>query len=904
MRLSMDVWEGSETHVLHVRQVGFEPSGVPTWSESAPLDFNPDITPGILVGEAVQEATVGNSLQLTIFPEDGPGIYTFWIDVAAGDSHMVTASRQALNGGMTLVIDDGSQLAADFPREVIAGETVTIPFDVNPVQGQFLFTELIELTSGQTVAKSFHALAANPVLGSFPIPADLPPGSYSWESRLGLSVVTGGQFPSRFLATEAVTYGRVSVVPGPYVHGGSLPSEVYPGESIEVRLHHDSEAPLDLWVSCRDADDGALIGSASRMVIGPGSTDLTVAIDASAIPGSRYTWDIRLVPLGSGPNEQALAQDARPVLVEAPADGALTFEGAIIHDLAYLLNQTGNAADPSTALERADDWGLMTVDLSAFPEDAVVDSAIVRLPIADGVSGDVDVVVHRGLFQTTPPLDSLYPAFEPSQTVGFYLGAAQTGDVLELDLTALLTGTDGARGVHSFWIRLARGNGPLRIATIESTTPPSVEVRYELQSGGTDAIVSANFPSAVEQGSEQVVTVTVDAGSTGATPQRFLWVGLQDSEGGWANSIAPATLSLQPGSQTVDIPVAILPNARVGSGHVWVARLFAGEPWLDAPTDDALDAAYGEADVLPGSGLTDALSIVTFPENVPAGTEAVVVLDYSASEPRELWIGMQDSLNAWATAGVTTVEVHGAGSLSVPVPIQSEARSGPGYLWVIRLLPLDASSHEEALAAYYAEVTVGDPNSIPDDLLEISVPEVLTAGESAPVTVQVSAAAGRELGIYLQDSMNGWSTAASTVVSLDEGESTLRFDLALDPGTRLGDGHLWVVRLLPEGWESHEQALDAFYADAAVAPATSAVTTTPATREPLFRMVTLPTGLHLTWPVGSHAQFEVSHDLRNWSRLATDGAIDKDGAMRLKLPTDQAASYFRSLNDPRNSLTE
>lgn len=94
-------------------------------------------------------------------------------------------------------------------------------------------------------------------------------------------------------------------------------------------------------------------------------------------------------------------------------------------------------------------------------------------------------------------------------------------------------------------------------------------------------------------------------------------------------------------------------------------------------------------------------------------------------------------------------------------------------------------------------------------------------GAVAEVTVEYQATERRDLGIWLHDLSDNWRTVAHGLVKVDPGLGTRTFDLGVASDAHPGNSHLWAVRLLPEGWASAYDALDAFYRDAAVEEASS-----------------------------------------------------------------------------------
>ena len=78
------------------------------------------------------------------------------------------------------------------------------------------------------------------------------------------------------------------------------------------------------------------------------------------------------------------------------------------------------------------------------------------------------------------------------------------------------------------------------------------------------------------------------------------------------------------------------------------------------------------------------------PTQVTRGGTAQVVIDYEATDSRQIGIWLHDSTDNWRTVGqALEVVPSGVGQRNFDISILNDARIGSGYVWALRLLPTD-----------------------------------------------------------------------------------------------------------------------------------------------------------------------------------------------------------------------
>lgn len=333
-----------------------------------------------------------------------------------------------------------------------------------------------------------------------------------------------------------------------------------------------------------------------------------------------------------------------------------------------------------------------------------------------------------------------------------------------------------------------------------------------------DLITAIDAPAVVQQG--QSVVATVDYETTAA---HELWIWVQDSNSGW-RTVATDNLTLSPGIGSHTFNLTIAGDARVGDGYLWVVRLLP-QGWSSA--EDALSADYLPVTVQTGSSggggepTADQLGGVNFPGLVNSPGSVTLEVPYEVTETRELRVWLHDSLNGWFTiAQGSTVVERGFGTHTFTMPVLADARVGDGYVWALRLLPVDWESADDALDADYADARVergsggGDPTR--DVFVSVNAAPTVQAAGTTSILIEYETTQRREIGIWLHDANDNWSTIASDIRTVDAGFGNEVITLGVASDARLGDGHLWAIRLLPEGWSTSDDALDAFYQDVTV----------------------------------------------------------------------------------------
>ena len=328
-----------------------------------------------------------------------------------------------------------------------------------------------------------------------------------------------------------------------------------------------------------------------------------------------------------------------------------------------------------------------------------------------------------------------------------------------------------------------------------------------------DGLTNLVAPGSVVQGGQ--VSVSIDYA---ATSTRELWVWLQDSEDGWRTATqGNVTLEAGQGQHTFDLGVAS--DVRVGDGYVWAVRLLP-PGWSAA--DDAVAAEYGLANMQSNGAPpdTDALGAISLPDQVLSPETVSLEIPYQATERREVRVFLHDSQNSWFTvaSGQASVE-PGVGSVTLSLPVIPDARVGDGYVWAVRLLPLGWTVADDALDADYENASVErntGGQATQNILTSVDAPNSVQPASVVTVSVDYEATERRDLGIWLHDSTDGWRTIGQGLAKVDPGIGTKTFQIGVVGDARVGDGYIWAVRLLPEGWAVSDEALDAFYKDAQV----------------------------------------------------------------------------------------
>lgn len=487
-------------------------------------------------------------------------------------------------------------------------------------------------------------------------------------------------------------------------------------------------------------------------------------------------------------------------------------------ELTPLLEERG------TASARAGSWTGWTADLTPFAGQTIT----LRIEAADVATASlIEASVDAVEILTMPPNGAPSIATVENQTT--LLGSRASlqiqatdpnGDPitfdaeglpegLRMDASGLITGTPTALGSRSVTIGASDG--------IHRTTTQFVWTIDEGNVAEANRLSRFHAPARVTQG--DTLTVTVDYESTDA---HELWIWLQDSNDQWRTAGVHA-LTLSPGLGTGTFEILIENHARVGDGYVWIARLLP-QGWESA--DDALDALYleGQVDAHDTGGgdepTTDSLGDVALPSEVFSPDTMALEIPYEATESREIHVWLHDSTDGWSTLGeAQTVVPPGVGIATLDVSLLPNGREGAGYLWALRMLPLDWSTADDALDAVYEEVHVSrnDGGGASENRIHaVALPTIIEAAQTINVEVDYETTDRRDLGIWIHDSTDDWRVVAHGLRKVDPGRAGTSFTLGIAADARIGEDYVVAIRLLPEGWVTADDALDAFYADAEV----------------------------------------------------------------------------------------
>ena len=217
---------------------------------------------------------------------------------------------------------------------------------------------------------------------------------------------------------------------------------------------------------------------------------------------------------------------------------------------------------------------------------------------------------------------------------------------------------------------------------------------------------------------------------------------------------------------------------------------------------------------------TDAFGQVNLPTTVRSPSTITLEIPYETTQRRAVQIRLHGVDNGFETIGQadTTVEA-GSDILSISVPILSGAREGSGYLWALRLLPVDWTTIDQSFDERHVDASVErntGGNATSDQLLSVDVPGTVQPVETVTVSVDYEATQRRTIAMWVHDINDGFRTIGFAQPIVDPGFGTETFNIGIVGDARVGDGYIWAVRLLPEGEMEASAAIDEFYQDAIV----------------------------------------------------------------------------------------
>ncbi|MCH1507135.1 MAG: FG-GAP-like repeat-containing protein [Verrucomicrobiales bacterium] len=614
--------------------------------------------------------------------------------------------------------------------------------------------------------------------------------------------------PNQFLKLrEGGAVAPVLVNPGPQANqvgeaiglalAGSDPTN-------DVLTYSAVNLPLGLQI---DQSNGVVSGTLSESSAGNYSVLVSVSDPWSTVSQS-FSWEVR--PPESAP---AVVLSTGAASVMGPFEVTIRFTTAVTGlslDDFVLSNAKASSLSGAGGVYRfdvtPDASGAITVHL---PVDSATD---------DGGRGNLESNTLPVFYE----LPFTAPVIESFESV---LSALTEGESTDLEwsvldggapLTALTITPDlgSVLGLSSIVVKpTATITYTLTATNVIGSVTTETTITVDRPLPTEDKLANLSVPGSVVHG--ESVTVSVEYAATGA---RELWVWLQDSNGGWRPA-AQGNVSVSAGSGSQTFDLVIDTGARAGDGYVWVMRLL---PIGWATADDALAEYYGLADVQAGTAPpeVDALGAIVLPELVKSPDTVTLDIPYQATERRELRVYLHDSRNGWFTIakGNTTVE-PGSGTHAFTLPVITGALEGEGYVWAVRLLPLGATTADEAIDADYGNATVERNSGGPatqDILTSVVAPNAVQPATVVEVQIDYEATARRDLGIWLHDSTDNWRTIGQGLVKVDPGIGSQTFNIGIVGDTQVGAGYIWAVRLLPEGWADADEAFDAFYKDAQV----------------------------------------------------------------------------------------
>lgn len=594
------------------------------------------------------------------------------------------------------------------------------------------------------------------------------------------------------------------------------------GEVVSLRVNASDPAGDPLTYEAMNLPPG-LSMDASGLISGTlssgsaGNYSVMVEVsDSWTTVSAIFTWNVRLPEAAPG-----VVLSTNSSVVFGPFQVTARFtspvSGLTLNDFA-LVNGSGSQFSGSDGSYQFTVTPGVPGDVTVYLPDNVA--------FDDGGLGNVESntlpVIYRQ--PATPPVIASFTAFPAGLAPGE--SSTLTWDID--DGGAALTGLEITPHVGSVLGQSQAVVTPAESVTYiitatnsEGSVSAETSVTVDLPLPDEDALANLVAPGSIAHG--ETVNVSIDYASTG---NRELWVWLQDSNDGWRTA-AQGNVRLSAGSGSHTFSLSIDVRSRVGDGYVWALRLLP-PGWASAA--DALAEQYSLADVRAGTlpPDVDALGSVVLPEIVESPSNVTLEVPYSASERREIRIFLHDSQDEWFTIaqGNATVD-PGSGTRTFTMPVLSGAREGDGYVWAVRLLPLGWTVADDALDADYGNATVQRNSggaATQDILTRVDAPAVVAPATIVQVTVEYEATESRDLGIWLHDSTDNWRTIGHGLVKVQPGIGEQTFDLGIVGDARVGQGYIWAVRLLPEGRAAADEAVDAFYKDAAVEPNTVRLT--------------------------------------------------------------------------------
>ena len=331
-----------------------------------------------------------------------------------------------------------------------------------------------------------------------------------------------------------------------------------------------------------------------------------------------------------------------------------------------------------------------------------------------------------------------------------------------------------------------------------------------------DAITGVNAPESVMPGEQAVVTV-----SYMASTDRTVRVGFQLDSDPYTSFVDVIT-PVPAGSGTIDVTVPIPGEIPVANDayqfQVYITPV--GGDW-----DDRLsNSSRMNRDVIPADGPIDDVISVDAPGSVSPNRNTVVTVTYSASETRELIVGLQLDEDPFTTyvnprqqveAGQGTVDV----TLRVPgdIPIANDA-----YQYQVYITPVGGGFDN-----LLDNIEINDIDAVPgegldDDILSVDAPTVIEQNSTVTLQVGYSASTDRDVIAALQLDGSPFTVFFNRRVSVPAGTGTVEVPIEVPFDIPVGENqYLFQTYIVPTGGDYPDRFNRQLNKGISVVPSTS-----------------------------------------------------------------------------------